>query len=353
MKTLFKYLFIYVAFVPCLTSCFAPLKFENINYSIAKPVVPDYSLNKFWLALPSMIDSADHIISGSGIEDLQKTAKADVFYIHPTTYIYGKSWNSNLNDSLSYISESFPVKNQASIFNGSCRVYAPRYRQAEFLTYVATQKRKKQVFDVAYTDVKNAFLYYLNMYNEGRPFIIASHSQGTDHAVRLCNEIIEDDSLLRKRFIVAYLVGSIIKEDDFSSLVPCDSANQTNCYVTWNTVRWGDITFFGKPVTNAVCVNPLTWKRTREAAPKTLNAGGVSIYANKIDKELADAKISPNGLLWMHRPKRAKIDYPRINKRNYHSLDYNWFYMNVRNNVSERIEAYLFKTDYNSLLGNR
>jgi hypothetical protein len=328
-----------------ITSCFAPLKFETANPNAPKPGPPDYALHKYWLALPEMTDSADLVIKNSALNDLQASAKADVFYVHPTTYIYGKAWNSNINDPAGLLTESSPVKNQASIFNGSCRVYAPRYRQAEFLTYVAFYKKQAQVFDVAYNDVKKAFLYYINNYNNGRPFIIASHSQGTDHAIRLCRELIEKDSSLRKRFVVAYLVGSVIKEGDFTDLVPCDSANQTDCYVTWNTTRWGEVTFFGKPVLNAVCVNPLSWKRSRETISHEYNQGGVSTSFDKIDRGLTGAKISPNGLLWVHKPKRSKKEYPRINKRNYHSVDYNWFYMNVRENVRDRIDSYFLGRD--------
>jgi hypothetical protein len=328
-----------------ITSCYAPLRFEKANPLAPAPGPPDYSQSKYWLALPDKRDSADLVIENSGFEDLQATARADVFYVHPTTYIYGKAWNSNINDPQGAIIESYPVKSQASIFNGSCKVYAPRYRQAEFLTYVAFYKRQHQVFSIAYNDVKNAFLYYLNHYNNGRPFVIAAHSQGSDHAIRLCKELIEKDSSLRKRFIVAYLVGSVISESDFENLVPCDSAGQTDCYVTWNTTRWGEVTFFGKPVINAVCVNPLSWKRSTETIASEKNSGSVSTRFDKVDKGLTDAKISPNGLLWVHKPKRTRKEYPRINKRNYHSLDYNWFYVNVRENVQQRVDSYFLQRD--------
>jgi len=46
-------------------------------------------------------------------------------------------------------------------------------------------------FELAYRDVKAAFLYYLEHNNSGRPIIIASHSQGSTHAKRLLKELFD------------------------------------------------------------------------------------------------------------------------------------------------------------------
>ena len=46
-----------------------------------------------------------------------------------------------------------------------------------------------KAFDVAYQDVLEAFKYFINK-NPSNPIIIAAHSQGTNHAVRLINEYI-------------------------------------------------------------------------------------------------------------------------------------------------------------------
>jgi alpha-beta hydrolase superfamily lysophospholipase len=61
--------------------------------------------------------------------------------------------------------------------------------------------------DLAYADVKAAFQYYLAHYNEGRPIIIAGHSQGTAHATRLLHEFFEHDPKLRRQLVAAYLIG--------------------------------------------------------------------------------------------------------------------------------------------------
>ena len=51
---------------------------------------------------------------------------------------------------------------------------------------------KQKKIDVAYADVKRAFDYYLENYNNGRPIIIAGHSQGSGHGMRILKEYFDD-----------------------------------------------------------------------------------------------------------------------------------------------------------------
>ena len=55
----------------------------------------------------------------------------------------------------------------------------PSYRQSHYKIYVAPHKQEEEKSrKLAYSDVRAAFQYYLKHYNNGRPIIIASHSQG-------------------------------------------------------------------------------------------------------------------------------------------------------------------------------
>lgn len=313
---------------------------------------PDYRKSKYWAALPNKKDSADEVVKG--LHNMQASAAVDVFYIHPTTYISGTTPNANVDDTSTVLqTDRVSVKFEASVFNGSCRIYAPRYRDVKFLMYFAPQPQKGKAFDIAYSDVRRAFIYYLKHYNKGRPFVIASHSQGTDHAIRLCKEFLDHDSVLNKRFVAAYLVGGRVYPNTFKSFCPCDSAQQTNCFVTWNAVRWGELTFFGKPVAGMICTNPLTWKRDHEYAPDSLNKGSVPFCFDRIDKHLFDAKCIATGLLWVHKPDNiTPDDYPQIRSPFYHILEFNLFYMNIRENVKARVDAYFSLHEKKNLSAN-
>ena len=92
-----------------------------------------------------------------------------------------------------------------------------------------------EAFKLAYGDVKAAFQYYLSHYNNGRPIIIASHSQGTVMAVWLLQEFF-DGTPLQKQLVAAYITGMPVYNDDFTFIPVCDSASQQQCYVSWRSL---------------------------------------------------------------------------------------------------------------------
>ena len=158
----------------------------------------DYAKQENWAALPTMQDNADW--TPKGLQNLQDSAKADVFFIHPTTDVTGFKGNAAIDDkSINRQTDNFPIKYQASVFNESCKVYAPRYRQAALNNFFSkNSERSQEAFDIAYKDVKAAFEYYLKNYNNGRPIIIAGHSQGSKHAQRLLREFFDGQPLQKQ-----------------------------------------------------------------------------------------------------------------------------------------------------------
>ncbi|MFI5141161.1 MAG: DUF3089 domain-containing protein, partial [Bacteroidia bacterium] len=319
----FKKAWLFCACLLFLYSCIIPArKFEATKM----PTAPNYANDTCWAALPTKKDSADINIYAAGIIDKQQTAPVDVFYVHPTTYLFGNKWNASLNDDeVNKKTDRLAVRNQASVFNEMCRVYAPRYRQAVLYSYAPRSTKTgngAQAFNLAYGDVKAAFEYYLKNYNQGRPFIIASHSQGTDHTIRLLHDFIENDSLLKKKLVAAYIIGRPMQKGSIKAVPPADSANQIGCYITWNSVLWGEKTFYGFKVNNLECVNPLTWRRDTMSASPLLNTGSLPQTFNRVDTGLMDAEISSTGLLWIHRPDVILKDYPYINAKRFHVLDY-------------------------------
>ena len=301
----------------------------------------DYGNADNWAALPTMKDSADLVPTSSDLVDQQATAPVDIFFLHPTTLTKKKDkrWNGDLDDdALNLSTDRGPIKYQASIFNGSGKVYAPRYRQAHLRAYYRFEKEKKkalQTFEVAYQDIRTAFKYYMDNYNEGRPIVIAAHSQGSTHAKRLLQEFF-DGSELKKKLVVAYLVGMPIRREEFKHLKPCESAEQTGCYATWNTFsRNAKIKPYHQ---GAVATNPINWTIDGTYAPKSKSKGMVLRKFATVQPGMMDAQ-SKDGIIWVKKP-RIPWGFLYFSK-NYHIADYNLFYQDVRENVAFRIAQYL------------
>lgn len=297
------------------------------------PLKPDYTNNSSWAALPFIKDAAD-TFAGEGLK--KEATDVDVFFVHPTSYtdqpVSAYPWNADLIDQkINQKTDNGSIRYQASVFNGVGRIFAPRYRQAHYDSYITKDTQSaRMAFEIAYRDVETAFNFYLENYNGGRPIIIASHSQGTTHAIRLLQNYF-DKKPLSEKLICAYLIGMPVYDTMFSALKPCENESQTGCYCTWRTYATG---YFPKDYTEpkvfAVCTNPLSWSIEKTCVSSNCNKGGILRDMNKIIPGLCDAAIA-DGVLRINRPNFPGSIF--LTMKNYHIADYNLFYMNLNENA--------------------
>lgn len=331
-------------FALIFSSCSSGIHRLSIDFSKSPtPPPPDYSLSKHWASLPQKADAADSTPRKATLQNHQANAPVDVFFIYPTIFTEKPKnqfiWNADVNDEiLNRDIQLSTILNQASVFNGSTKIYAPYYRQAHlYAFYTANKSDAKNALDLAYEDVKAAFEYYLKHYNQGRPIIIASHSQGSLHGVRLIQDYV-DGKELQKQLVAAYLIGRAIKADVFQHIQPATTADQIGGWVTWNTVGRNYMPFnYDSYYKGSVCINPLLWNSSETYAPHDLNKGGVA-FQFTFAPQLVDAQIQQN-MLWVNRP-HIKGSW-LVKNKSWHRADYNFFYMNIRENVALRVKKYL------------
>jgi hypothetical protein len=324
---------------------------------------PDYNLPSNWAALPTKQDPADLVPDGIDVQRLQGEQAVDVFFIHPTGFLTSGSWTAPMDmNSGTEENTQFMLANQASAFNGCCNIYAPRYRQANIFAYFGSAADRDEVLGFAYQDVKRAFEHYLQHSNEGRPFIIASHSQGTHHATRLLKEVI-DVSDLHKRMVSAYLIGSTLIPmppswfDSMNHIKACSAADELHCVVHWYTMPEG-ASPYERPA-KSLCTNPLSWRVDEELAPASLNHGALlpagtlnaamgrsaDVASNQSIELLGKpiAKLTSaqckDGTLYVKPPQSSGFDVDVMGT--YHQLDYSLFYMNIHSNAKLRSNKYL------------
>lgn len=306
------------------------------------PPGPDYSRPESWSALPQRADSPDATPSAA-LTDRQAAAQVDIFFIHPTTLTEDKKewkvWNARIDDTeLNQKTDDVPVKFQASAFNGAGKIYAPRYRQAHYHSFFTTDKASAdEALDTAYSDVLNAFRYYIHFWNNGRPFIIAGHSQGALHAMRLLKEQIEQTPL-RNQLVAAYIPGWPVPDGYFQEISPCETPDATGCFCSWRTYeRNYGLKHAHQP--EIVCTNPLLWTTEKgKYADRSLNTGTVLYKFDKIYPQLCDAEVY-KGVLLCTKPKfRGSI---LIRTKNYHPGDINLYYNNIRENAILRSTSFL------------
>jgi hypothetical protein len=329
------------------------------------PKAPDYGTASAWAALPDVTDSSDTTPEGVVMTD-PAAAPADVFFIHPTTFFSNDAWNQSLTDAaVNARTDSGPMRGQASAFNGCCRVFAPRFRQASFAAMIKAGGDSDKAQQLAVEDVVRAFQYYLDHFNQGRPFIIASHSQGSRIAADLIPRMI-DAKPVQARFIAAYVVGTWLPKSWFDAMhdiKPCVAADDTGCVATWSTLadnsdqaaqrkafaqRNGhSLDYADQPF---ICINPQSWTATAELAPESTNLGawayGAAPSPRKPDPGMVNARCI-NGAVLVSQPADSLYTRAILPGGNYHMYDFNLFYMNIRANAQDRVKAFLAKMPAN------
>ena len=316
--------------------------FENLKTSQK----PDYRNLDPWAVHPNK--TVEQLID---FENNKSKLPVDVFFIYPTMHTdkNDTTWNADIFDAKTrkYILES-TVKYQSSAWFSVGNLYVPFYRQAHLRVFEESYWKNggQEAFDIAYQDVKQAFLIFLKKYNSGNPIIIASHSQGAGHAKRILQEFF-DNKPLQNKLVAAYLIGTKITSKDFKSLKLMTNQNETGGFITWNThrkmsERKTKKTSFTVPfdyLENALCVNPVTWnleKASNYSSHKGFLYLNTKIYPKSVKIENMDKAV------FVKIPKMDIIKKLAVSTvRDYHKADINMFWEDIRQNSIHRSKIFL------------
>ena len=316
-----------------------------------------YDSPKMWLARPDMpTDPARWVPAGyrSGKPD----TGAAVFFIHPTSYLSRAHWNAPLDDAEANDRAALFLRGQASAFNGSGDIWAPRYRQATFGAFLTSEADADRALALAYGDVAAAFDAFLRQVDPARPIILAGHSQGSIHLIRLLRDRIASDPALKRRIVAAYVVGwPISRTTDLPALgLPeCTARDQSGCILSWQSFaepadpslivdKYDASTGFdGQPRrdTPMVCTNPLTGTPDA-AAPAAANLGTLfpsdDLKTADIRPAAVPAQCGPRGFLLIGDP--PNVGSYVLPGNNFHVYDYSLFWANVRADAARRLAAF-------------
>ncbi len=243
----------------------------------ATPAPNDYGLGQNWLCRPDRRDACTipldaTAIAPDGTMTAQpfkpaKAPEADCFYVYPTVS-FDRTGNSDMvaNDE-----ERKVIEAQFARFGSQCRLFAPMYRQVTLTALQSVMYGNPMPLDreLAYADVRAAWRHYLANDNQGRPFVLIGHSQGTNHLKRLIAEEI-DGKPVAARMLSAILPGGNVtvargkdRGGDFKTIPLCRAATQTGCAIAWvsfrDTVPPPPKTRFGRADDAALevaCTNP-------------------------------------------------------------------------------------------------
>ena len=290
----------------------------------------DYSDSRSWVCLG---------------DDGGSAKQADCFLINPTVYVAsGRKNNMYIADPSVRNTFISAVAEQGRIYSDSCTLYAPFYSQASIETYSLDKEEAQQYFDIAYSDVENAFLYYMKNCNRGRPLVLAGFSQGAEMCIRLLKDH-GSDPAVKKVLVACYAIGWRLTDEDISQyphLKPAQGEKDTGVIVCYDCETEDVKSSLVVPEgTKTRSINPLNWKTDDTPAGKTLNKG--SLMNGDMTANLTGCYIDPVRGTLKVTDVTAK-DYPAgpdcFGEGELHVYDYRFFFQNLKENVAVRINEY-------------
>ena len=297
----------------------------------------DYSKHENWMRIPDI------------------THEVDTFYIYPTCYL-DDSKNAkpicDIDNPKVQARAKDIYENQGTVYEDSTNVFAPYYRQSNI--YQVSNMEYEELEDYQRkeqrTDIYAALDYYFEHYNEGRPFIIAGHSQGSIMTKIVLGEYMQAHPEYYERMVAAYPIGYSITKDFLEAhpyLKFAEGADDTGVIVSWNTEgkgNKGQKNLVVEP--NAISINPINWKRDDTYAGFEENLGSriwneeTSEY--EVLKGIADAQVDTERgvvICTAEDPEYAPAEL--FGPESLHGHDYDFYYENLKENVKTRVEAYL------------
>lgn len=273
---------------------------------------------------------------------------ADLFFVAPTTDM-GRDGNFNM-----VLNEKWRGRlmgcylQEKGLYEEVCNAYSPYYQQITFPVYSMEPEEAAPYVALAYSDVRNAFAYYLEHSDPQRPLILAGFSQGSQHLISLMKEFFGDEAL-QKRLVAFYCIGWKITEEDLAAcpaLKMAQAEDDTGVVVAFTSEAEGVTGSLIIPEgTTTYGINPLNWMTDSTPADAALNLGACfTDYEGNITKEIPQLtgayRDETRGALIV--PDVTPEDYPGKPFADgvYHLYDYQFFFRNLQQNVRVRLERY-------------
>lgn len=294
----------------------------------------NYEDSYYWVSLPSSVEK-----------------DVDVFFVYPTVSSNASGTMDVTNDEERALAQGI-FEAQASLFEEHANVFAPYYRQMSTKCLMPDDPdalaTDTDEFKFGAADVEEAFEYYIANLNDGRPFIIAGHSQGTMALIELIKNRFGNDEELRYRLVAAYLIGYTVTDADLAAagLSAAQGANDIGVVITYNTQS---VTSVGGPMLlpGAHCINPLNWKTDNSVALDSENLGArfyddaTGEFLREVDEYCGAQIDTETGALTTTLPEGEELDIGSYPEGVYHRYDYALWYRNLQTNVGDRISTFL------------
>lgn len=321
MKTTYKkslQLLSHLTGIACLL--LALVSCEKDSSAPASPTI-DYSDNRCWFENKQDATGKD----------------VDLFYVVPTCiWDYTDSLGQTRHHMDIFNTEQRALTDPSiqlakSVLADSCNFFSPYYRQISMDSWITLDTALiEERFKLAYQDVADAFHYYMEHDNQGKPFILAGHSQGAKAVIELLKREMTPD--ISRKLIATYAIGYTVTPEElagYPTLRPAQDSIDTGVLIGFNSVTRPDAV---SPLfrDNVVCINPVNCRT--DATPATSYQGFTVAQDTTIHTLIVTGIDEEQYFI----PSVAAL----LPKGNLHVQEFNLYNEDLRKNVLQRIRAF-------------
>ncbi|MDR1704180.1 MAG: DUF3089 domain-containing protein [Clostridiales bacterium] len=289
-----------------------------------------------------------------------KDNEADVFIIYPTVTMSQEKTDQpfiRLNSEVMRTMAAAWLEDVEGLFDGAANIYAPFYRQlnASELNGLDADGFIEHTNRIPRGDIFAAFDYYLKNENGGRPFILFGHSQGAQLVIQLAAAFLGSAQYIEynKSHIASYAIGYSVTESQIKvnpELAFSRRSNDVGVIMSWNATSPSEIATeaykrFGTWLDGALVTNPISWRTNELLAHASQNPGSRLTDDDgsaKIIEHYANALVdNEHCVLITYTPDEAEYTSTSERIGKFHRYDIAFFYESIKQNIKDRINAFL------------
>lgn len=270
----------------------------------------------------------------------EATEPADVFYVVSTNIMHSyntdgsESFIAVLNDEEKATLAAEINFIQANMFPEKVNYYAPYYHQLTMATLANKDQAYEELSKLTIESTKevlDAFNYYMEHFNQGRPFVLAGYSQG---AIQVRNLVAQMSEEQLSRMVAAYMIGFGIQQEHMANpnFKMAAGATDTGVTVSFTSLANPEAKYDLLNITDA-CINPANWRT--DSTPAEFEFDGETLTAH-VDEEhhvvIVDGFHYEN-----HKTQEWSVN--PWSKDNYHNFEIYFYTPSIRQNVLDRIDA--------------
>ena len=284
------------------------------------------------------------------------TKDVDVFYVYPTAWRRPSGYEP-ISCPIDYPMMRDGARSvygrNATAFETTGNIFAPFYSQLD-AAYVLSQpaaERWDAVRKIPAKDVIEAFDYFIKHLNQGRPFILAGHSQGSMGLMVLLSDYLQRHPTIYQRMVAAYVIGYPVTAEYMAQnphLKFASSADDTGVIISYN-VQSPNVPPGGNSIMDGdigLVINPISWTTSEKIATTAEGLGSympdAQLQFSKV-AQYADAQVNKaqGVLLCSTADEEAMQALSPFPAGVYHSFDYPFYYFNLRQNAENRTRRFL------------